>query len=65
MLLQIRTAKMLLVPGFLRRFFEVFERKGVSVDVVATSEISVSVTIDEGADLDDLLVELRDEQDPR
>ena len=59
-LLQIRTAKMLLVPGFLRRFFEVFERKGVSVDVVATSEVSVSVTIDEGADLDDLLVELRE-----
>ena len=59
-LLQMRTARMLLVPGFLRRFFEVFERKGVSVDVVATSEVSVSVTIDEGADLDDLLVELRE-----
>lgn len=59
-LLQVRTAKMLLVPGFLRRFFDVFERKGVSVDVVATSEISVSVTIDETDDLDDLLVELRE-----
>ena len=59
-LLQMQTARMLLVPGFLRRFFEVFERKGVSVDVVATSEVSVSVTIDEGADLDDLLVELRE-----
>ncbi|HWE42600.1 MAG TPA: lysine-sensitive aspartokinase 3 [Gemmatimonadaceae bacterium] len=59
-LLQIRTARMLLVPGFLRRFFEVFERMGVSVDVVATSEVSVSVTIDDREDLDDLLVELRE-----
>jgi aspartate kinase len=59
-LLQIRTAKMLLVPGFLRRFFEVFERKGVSVDVVATSEISVSVTLDNPSNLEALLVELRE-----
>jgi aspartate kinase len=59
-LVQMRTAKMLLVPGFLRRFFEVFERYGVSVDVVATSEVSVSVTIDESEDLDRLLVALRE-----
>jgi aspartate kinase len=59
-LVQMRTAKMLLVPGFLRRFFEVFERHGVSVDVVATSEVSVSVTIDESEDLDRLLVALRE-----
>jgi aspartate kinase len=59
-LVQMRTAKMLLVPGFLRRFFEVFERHGVSVDVVATSEISVSVTIDESEELDQLLVALRE-----
>jgi aspartate kinase len=59
-LIQMRTAKMLLVPGFLRRFFEVFERHGVSVDVVATSEVSVSVTIDESEDLDSLLVALRE-----
>ena len=59
-LLQVRTAKMLLVPGFLRRFFEVFERHGVSVDVVATSEVSVSVTIDESEELDQLLVALRE-----
>jgi aspartate kinase len=59
-LVQMRTAKMLLVPGFLRRFFEVFERHGVSVDVVATSEVSVSVTIDESEDLDRLHVALRE-----
>ena len=60
MLLQVRTAKMLFVSGFLHRFFEVFHRHGVSVDVVATSEVSVSVTIDEGEELDELLVELRE-----
>ena len=59
-LLQIRTARMLHAAGFLRRFFDVFERHGVSVDVVATSEVSVSVTIDEGEELDELLVGLRE-----
>jgi aspartate kinase len=59
-LLQVRTAKMLLASGFLRRFFAVFDEHRVSVDVVATSEVSVSVTIDEGEELDDLLVALRE-----
>ncbi|NUR19389.1 MAG: lysine-sensitive aspartokinase 3 [Gemmatimonadaceae bacterium] len=59
-LLQLRTPRMLLTHGFLRRFFEIFERHGVSVDVVATSEVSVSVTIDEGEDLEGLLIDLRE-----
>ncbi|HEX8848907.1 MAG TPA: lysine-sensitive aspartokinase 3 [Gemmatimonadaceae bacterium] len=59
-LLQLRTPRMLLTHGFLRRFFEIFERHGISVDVVATSEVSVSVTIDEGEDLEELLVDLRE-----
>ncbi|HEX2779473.1 MAG TPA: lysine-sensitive aspartokinase 3 [Gemmatimonadaceae bacterium] len=59
-LLQLRTPRMLLTHGFLRRFFEVFERHGISVDVVATSEVSVSVTIDEGEELEQLLVDLRE-----
>ncbi len=59
-LLQVRTARMLHAAGFLRRFFDVFERHGVSVDVVATSEVSVSVTIDESEELDELLVGLRE-----
>lgn len=38
-------------PGFLAAIFEVFERDGVSVDVVATSEVSVSLTLDPKAHL--------------
>ena len=58
-LVQLQTPRMLLTHGFLRRFFEVFERRRVSVDVVATSEVSVSVTVDGTDELDELVVELR------
>ena len=40
---------MLFAHGFLRRVFEIFERHQTSVDVVATSEVSVSVTVDDPA----------------
>ncbi len=56
---KVTAARMLLAHGFLRRVFEIFERHQTSVDVVATSEISVSVTIDDPARLDALLIELR------
>lgn len=57
---KVTAARMLLAHGFLRRVFEIFERHKTSVDVVATSEISVSVTIDDPARLDELLVDLKD-----
>ncbi len=38
---------MLLAHGFLRRVFEVFEQHATSVDVVTTSEVSVSMTLDD------------------
>jgi aspartate kinase len=57
---KVTAARMLLAHGFLRKVFEVFERHSTSVDVVATSEISVSVTIDDDSRLDALLVDLRD-----
>jgi len=57
--LKVTAARMLLAHGFLRQVFEIFERHLTSVDVVATSEISVSVTIDDPAHLDALLVDLR------
>jgi aspartate kinase len=50
---------MLMAYGFLRRVFEVFERFRTSVDVVTTSEVSVSVTIDDRRSLDGILAELR------
>jgi aspartate kinase len=56
--IKIRSPRMLLQHGFLRTIFEVFERHRTSVDVVATSEISVSVTVDDPTHLDTLTVEL-------
>ena len=57
--IKVNSSRMLLAPGFLRTLFEVFERHHTSVDVVATSEVSVSVTVDDPSRLDALLVELR------
>jgi aspartate kinase len=57
--IKVNSSRMLLAPGFLRTLFEVFERHHTSVDVVATSEVSVSVTVDDPSRIDALLVELR------
>ena len=54
---------MLLTEGFMRRLFGVFERHKTSVDVVATSEVSVSVTIDDASRLEALMVDLREHGD--
>ena len=43
----ITSSRMLMAYGFLRRVFEVFERYRTSVDVVTTSEVTVSVTVDD------------------
>ena len=58
-LLKVRSPRMLLTEGFMRTLFEVFERHHTSVDVVATSEVSVSVTIDDASRLEALVVDLR------
>jgi aspartate kinase len=55
---RVRSPRMLLQHGFLRTIFEVFDRHRTSVDVVATSEISVSVTVDETSRLESLVVDL-------
>ena len=56
--IDITSTRMLMAHGFLRRLFEVFERFKTAVDVVTTSEVSVSVTIDDtrriGAVVDNL-----------
>jgi len=54
-LIRIRTPRMLLAHGFLRRIFEIFDEHRTSVDVVATSEVSVTMTIDDATHLDALL----------
>jgi aspartate kinase len=54
----VRTPRMLGGAGFLARIFEVFGRKGVSVDLVSTSEVSISVTVGSGAPADEIAGEL-------
>jgi aspartate kinase len=54
-LISVRAPRMLGAYGFLRQLFEVFERFEVSVDVLASSEVSVSLTIEDRARLDDLV----------
>jgi aspartate kinase len=55
----ITSSRMLMAHGFLRRLFEVFERFRTPVDVVTTSEVSVSVTVDSPRRLDDIVADLR------
>jgi aspartate kinase len=55
----ITSTRMLMAHGFLRRLFEVFERFKTAVDVVTTSEVSVSVTIDDTRRLDALVENLQ------
>jgi aspartate kinase len=58
-LVKVRSPRMLLTEGFLRSLFALFERHKTSVDVVATSEVSVSLTVDDASHLDALIVDLR------
>ncbi|GAC1477629.1 MAG: lysine-sensitive aspartokinase 3 [Gemmatimonadaceae bacterium] len=64
-LIEVLTPRMLLTHGFLRGFFEIFERHRASVDVVATSEVSISVTVDDPTALEGLVVDLRSLGDVR
>ena len=57
--IDITSTRMLMAHGFLRRLFEVFERFRTPVDVVTTSEVSVSVTVDSARRLDDIVRNLR------
>jgi aspartate kinase len=57
---EVTSTRMLMAHGFLRRLFEVFERYRTSVDVVTTSEVSVSVTIDDNRRLNEIVAALRE-----
>jgi aspartate kinase len=54
----ITSTRMLMAHGFLRRVFEVFERCRTPIDVISTSEVSISVTIDDASRLEMLVSEL-------
>ena len=56
--IQIKSSRMLLAYGFLRKVFEVFEKYRTSIDMVTTSEVAVSVTIDDDTQLQDIIKEL-------
>jgi len=56
--IRIKSSRMLLAYGFLRKIFEVFEKYRTSIDVVTTSEVAVSVTIDNDAHLSEIIQEL-------
>ena len=49
--IKIRSGRMLLAYGFLRKVFEIFERYKTSIDMITTSEVAVSVTIDDISNL--------------
>ncbi len=56
----IKSARMLLAYGFLRSVFEIFERYKTPIDMITTSEVAVSVTIDTDKNLDAILKELKE-----
>jgi len=57
--IKIKSGRMLLAYGFLRRVFETFERYKTSIDMITTSEIAVSLTIDSPTNLDKIVDELK------
>jgi len=57
-IIDVAATRMLLAHGFLKAIFEVFDRHRVSVDVVSTSEVSVSVTVDSNESIPALAADL-------
>jgi aspartate kinase len=56
--INIKSSRMLLAYGFLRKVFEVFEKYRTSIDMITTSEVAVSLTIDNNGALDEIVKEL-------
>jgi len=56
--IKIKSSRMLLAYGFLRKIFEVFEKYRTPIDMITTSEVAVSLTIDTDSNLDALIKEL-------
>lgn len=57
--IQIKSSRMLLAYGFLRKVFEIFESFQTSIDMICTSEVGVSVTIDNTSHLKEILDDLK------
>ncbi len=56
--IKIQSSRMLLAYGFLRKIFEIFERYKTPIDMITTSEVAVSLTIDYTANLKEIIEEL-------
>jgi aspartate kinase len=56
--INIKSSRMLLAYGFLRKVFEIFEKYRTSIDMITTSEVAVSVTIDNDSFLPEIIREL-------
>ena len=56
--IKIKSARMLQAHGFLKKVFEIFEKYETSIDMITTSEIAVSLTIDDASNLDSIVEEL-------
>jgi aspartate kinase len=57
--IKIKSTRMILAYGFLRKIFEVFEKYQTSIDMITTSEVAVSLTIDEPTYLNEIIEELK------
>ena len=57
--IKIKSGRMLLAYGFLRKVFEIFESYQTSIDMITTSEVGVSVTIDNTIHLTEILDDLK------
>jgi len=58
--MNVHSTRMFMAHGFMRRIFEIFDRNQTSVDMVATSEVSVSLTIDQPERVEAIAAELRE-----
>jgi aspartate kinase len=56
--IKIKSSRMLMAYGFLRKVFEIFEQYKTPIDMISTSEVAVSLTIDHTSHLDEILAEL-------
>ena len=56
---KIKSSRMLLATGFLRKVFEIFESYQTPIDMITTSEVGVSMSIDNNSHLDEIVDELK------
>ncbi len=57
--IKIKSSRMLLATGFLRKVFDIFERFQTAIDMIATSEVGVSMSIDNDTYLNEIVAELK------